>query len=122
VASPVPQPANLVPTSPPAADPVAIRECLPPEVAAVFDAEWEHVLEEAKRSKDLAGVRDLLAHWRHFAYQELRDPGAYFRALATAAQAEVTRRAPAGSVSGEEMRALVNARLAELGGDQSERR
>ena len=63
----------------PAADPVAIRACLPPEVAAVFDREWEAVLEAAKYSKDLAGVRELLAHWRHHAYQELLEPGVYFR-------------------------------------------
>jgi hypothetical protein len=42
VASPVPQPASpdLVAVCPPAADPVAIRACLTPDVAAVFDAEW----------------------------------------------------------------------------------
>ncbi len=29
-------------------------------MVAVFDAEWEYVLEAAKASKDLAGVRELL--------------------------------------------------------------
>lgn len=114
VASPVPQPAEPVPAvRPPDSDPVAIRACLTPDVAAVFDAEWEHVLDAAKQSKDLAGVRELLQHWRHFAYQELREPGAYFRVLATAARVQATRQAPAGSVSGEEMRARIDARLAE---------
>lgn len=123
VASPVPQPAE--PSSaavlPPDADPVAIRACLTPDVAAVFDAEWEFVLEEAKRSQDLAGVHDLLQHWRHFAYQELREPGGYFRVLATAAHVQATRRAPAGSVSAEEMRARIDARLSEAGLNEARR-
>lgn len=98
---------------PPDADPLAIRACLTPDVAAVFDAEWAHALDEAKVTMDLAGVRELLQHWRHFAYQELRDPGAYFRVLAVAARTLATRTAPPGSISGEEMRARLNARLAE---------
>jgi hypothetical protein len=98
---------------PPEADPVAIQACLPPDVVAVFDAEWEFTLEQAKQSKDLAGVRELLGHWRHFAYQELRDPGSYFRVLAVAAHAHTTRLAPAGSVSAEEMRARIEARLSD---------
>ncbi|MGH3718614.1 MAG: DUF6247 family protein [Pseudonocardiaceae bacterium] len=124
VASPVPQPAGPDPVAvrPPAADPVAIRTCLTPDVAAVFDAEWEFVLEEAKQSKDLAGVRELLQHWRHFAYQELREPGAYFRVLAAAARAQATRQAPAGSVSGEEVRSRIDARLAEAGLNEAGRR
>lgn len=115
VASPIPRPTgpDPAPVRAPTADPVAIRACLTPDVAAVFDAEWEYVLEEAKKSKDLAGVRDLLQHWRHHAYQELREPGAYFRVLATAARGQATRKAPAGSVSSEDIRARIDARLAE---------
>lgn len=86
-----------------------------PDVAAIFDAEWECVLEVAKQSKDLAGVRELLAKWRVFAYQELREPGAYFRVLAVAADAQRTGRAPAGAVSGAEIRARIEARLTEAG-------
>jgi Family of unknown function (DUF6247) len=96
----------------PEADPAAIRACLSPEVAAVFDAEWEHVLDAAKRSKDLAGVHELLANWQHLAYQELREPGDYFRVLATAAETQATGSSPAGSVPLEEIRARVHARLA----------
>ena len=88
----------------------------------MFDAEWEGVLEEAKHSKDLAGVRDLLAHWRHHAYQELRDPGAYFRVLAIATRAEATRRAPLGSVSEDEIRARLNARLSDNHADEAKHR
>ncbi|MGH3566380.1 MAG: DUF6247 family protein [Pseudonocardia sp.] len=91
-------------------------------MAAVFDAEWVQVLDATKQSKDLAGVRELLARWRHFAYQELREPGAYFRVLATAARVQVTRQAPAGSVSDEEMRARIDAWLAETGLNEAGRR
>ena len=121
VASPIPRPAEPDPASPdepvrvPDADPVVIRGCLTPDVAAVFDAEWEFVLEAAKQSKDLAGVRELLTKWRVFAHQELREPGAYFRVLSAAADAQRTGPAPTGSVSGAEMRSRIEARLAEAG-------
>jgi hypothetical protein len=116
VTSPVPHPDRPAPAVlAPEADPVAIRACLTPDVAAAFDAEWEYVLEAAKASKDLAGVRELLAKWRMFAHEELREPGAYFRVLATAAQVQRTGRAPAGSVSGAEIRARIEVRLAEAG-------
>ena len=96
---------------PPPPDPQAIRACLTPDVAAEFDAEWEIVLDKAKASKDLAPVHELLAKWRHFAYSELRDPGSYFRLLATAARTLATGQAPAGSISGDEMKALIRQRL-----------
>lgn len=101
----------------PDADPVAIRACLTPDVAAVFDLEWERTLDVAKRSKDLAEVHQMLRHWRHFAYQELREPGSYFRVLAAAARTLATRTAPPGSISEEEMRARLAARLAEANDD-----
>lgn len=95
---------------PPKADPVAIRACLTPRVAAEFDAEWEIVLDKAKQSKDLAGVHDLLQKWRHFAYSEMRDPGSYFRLLAKAEQITRTGGNPtAGSF--EDMQALIRDRL-----------
>jgi len=89
---------------PPPPDPQAVRACLTPDVAAEFDAEWEIVLDKAKASKDLAPVHELLAKWRHFAYAELKDPGSYFRLLATG-------QAPAGSISGDGMKALIRQRL-----------
>jgi len=96
----------------PAADPVAIRACLTPEIAAVFDHEWEYVLETAKQSKDLAGAQELLHKWRFFAHAEQTDPGSYFRVLTAAARAQATGRPAPGSVSAEEVRALIRARLA----------
>jgi Family of unknown function (DUF6247) len=98
---------------PPATEPVAIRACLTPDVAAEFDREWEIVLERAKQAKDLAGVHDLLNKWRHLAYAELQEPGSYYRLLTTAAQTLATGEAPPGSVSGEDMKALIRQRLGE---------
>ena len=117
VASPAPQPADPDPVvvRAPTADPAAIRACLTPDVAAVFDAEWEHVLEEAKQSKDLASILDLLRSWRLLAYDELVEPGSYFRVLAKAARIQATGQPAPGSVSGAEIRALITARLAEAG-------
>lgn len=110
MAAPVSRPAAPGPVGP-AADPAAIRACLTPDVAAVFDAEWELVLEAAKASQDLAGVHELLGKWRFVAHQELKDPGSYFRLLATAARTIATGGPPAGSVSAEEVRAVIQARL-----------
>jgi hypothetical protein len=80
-------------------------------VAAEFDAEWDIVLERAKRAKDLAPIHELLNKWRQFAYAELKDPGSYFRLLATAAHTLATGEAPAGSVSGAEIKARMRRRL-----------
>jgi hypothetical protein len=96
---------------PPPPDPLAIRGCLTPHVAAEFDAEWDIVLDKAKQSKDLAPVHALLHKWRHFAYSEMKDPGCYFRLLATAARTLATGEAPPDSVSGDEVKDLIRRRL-----------
>jgi hypothetical protein len=94
----------------PAADPVAIRACLAPRLVAEFDAEWDSALENAKASKDLAGVHALLHKWRHLAYAEMRDPGSYSRLLAKAEQILRTGENPtAGSFA--DMQALIRERL-----------
>jgi uncharacterized protein DUF6247 len=108
-AAPLPDGALVPPTT----EPGAIRACLTPDVAAEFDREWEIVLERAKQTKDLAGVHDLLNKWRHLAYAELKEPGSYYRLLATAAHTLATGKAPPGSVSGEDMKALIRQRLGE---------
>ncbi|MFD8498010.1 DUF6247 family protein [Amycolatopsis sp. NPDC059657] len=83
MASPAAPMASGVPV-PPAADPGEIRACLSPRLLAMFDREWDVTLDQAKASKDLAGVHRLLQKWRGIAYTEMRDPGAYFRLLAKA--------------------------------------
>lgn len=96
---------------PPAAAPEAIRACLSPRLVAEFDAEWELVLEAAKQEKTLAPVQTMLSKWRHLAYAEMREPGAYYRLLATIERATRTGQAPEGSVSGDEIQALISQRL-----------
>lgn len=108
MASPASVPSGGDPVAP-AADPVAIRAALTPMLVAEFDREWELVLERAKVSKDLAGIRDLLGKWRHIAYGELRDPGSYYRMLAKAEQVQRLSANP-DAVSLEEMKALLRQR------------
>jgi hypothetical protein len=69
------------------------------------------VLDEAAASGSLVGMRDILVRWRIIAYAEQRDQGQYFRVLAAAARTQATGQAPPGSVSGEEILALINKRL-----------
>jgi hypothetical protein len=69
------------------------------------------VLDKAKQSKDLAPIHALLHKWRHFAYSEMKDPGCYFRLLATAERTLATGEAPPGSVSGDEVKDLIGRRL-----------
>jgi uncharacterized protein DUF6247 len=96
---------------PPAADPEAIRACLSPSLVAEFDREWEIVLERAKQDKTLDPVHSMLNKWRHLSYMELKDPGAYYQLLAKAEQITRTGQAPEGSVSGDEIKALIRQRL-----------
>jgi len=79
-------------------------------LAAEFDSEWELVLERAKRSKDLAGIHDLLGKWRHIAYLELRDSGSYHRLLTKAEQIRRTGSNP-DAASWEDLQALIQQRL-----------
>jgi hypothetical protein len=97
---------------PPPAEPGPIRVCLTGQMLAEFDREWDFVLEEAKRIHSLAGVQDLLAKWRLMAYTELKQPGSYARMMSTIERTLATGKAPAGSISGEEMMARIQARLA----------
>jgi len=77
---------------------------------AEFDVDWDIALEQAKTSKDLAGVHTLLHKWRHIAYTELVDPGSYSRLHAKAEQILRTGENPtAGSY--EAMHALIRERL-----------
>ena len=96
------------PLAPPA-EAAAIRGCLPPDTAAVFDREWEYVLDEAKQSKDLTGVHDLLHKWRFYALEESRSPG-WYAALQTKAERILHTGVNPGAVSWEDMQELVARR------------
>ena len=109
MASPAPGAPQPEPIAPPA-DPAGIRACLPPEVAEAFDAEWELVLEQAKQSKDLDGIRSLLAKWRHIAYGELTAPGTYARVQSKAEEILRSGVNP-GAVPLEDMQELIAERL-----------
>ncbi|MFD4428506.1 DUF6247 family protein [Nocardia sp. NPDC058497] len=95
---------------PPQADPAAIRASLTPTLVAIFDSEWELVLDEAKATKELTGIRTLLNHWRHIAYDEMVEPGTYFR-LQAKAEELLQYGADDGAATIEEMRALIRQRL-----------
>lgn len=79
---------------------------------AVFDGEWEAVLDEAKESKDLEEVRDLLRKWRHLAHAEMIEPGSYYAVQAKAELIQRTGVNPNG-VPVEDVRALIARRLAQ---------
>jgi hypothetical protein len=99
------------PSAPPA-DPTAIRACLHPDTAAVFDAEWELVLEEAKHSKDLTEVHELLHKWRFFALEELKQPG-WYGALMSKAERILRTGINPGAVSWEDLQELLARRRGE---------
>jgi len=92
---------------PPTADPAAILACLPPEVAAEFEKDWTATLDEVKQSKNLTVLHAMLTKWVQFAAAEQRDPGSYFRVLAAASRTEATGQAPAGSMSGTDVLAML---------------
>ncbi|MBA3744619.1 DUF6247 family protein [Sporichthya sp.] len=108
--SPAPQPDTD--SGPPPADPRAIRECLPPDLAAEFDREWVLVVDRVKQSMDLADLQTLLHKWQHTVVMERRDPGSYARMLADAEEILRTGVNPnAGSF--EEMQAVIRRRLSQ---------
>ncbi|MFC8529897.1 DUF6247 family protein [Nocardia sp. NPDC057227] len=93
----------------PDADPQVLRAALGPQHRRDFDAEWDRVLEDAKRSHSLEAIHALLRKWQHTAAMELREPGAAQRLAAKAAEIRAAGGNPAGR-SVEEMRALIAAR------------
>ena len=117
MASPAPHPSEFGRSDahPPAADPDTVRARLGQDLVDVFDRQWEQVLEEAKRTKSLTGVHDLITHWRHIAFQEMRAPGTYHRLMARADAIGATGRPTPGSVAGADVRAAISARLSEAG-------
>ncbi len=94
---------------PPAADPQAIRACLTSTLAAEFDHEWEIVLDRVKQSMDLTDLHAWLNKWRHTAYLEMRDPGAYYRMLGKAEQIQRTGSNP-DAVPYEQLQAVIRQR------------
>ncbi|MFJ4650464.1 DUF6247 family protein [Nocardia sp. NPDC088792] len=107
----VPGPRPYVPD----AEPSAIRACLPSDVAAEFDRNWNAMMDRAKSNQDVTVVHRFLARWRIMAAAELADPGSYYRMMAKAEQA--VARAAAGEpedpsgMSADEIRTMISDKL-----------
>lgn len=93
------------------AQPAAIRGQLSPDLAAIFDAEWEIVLEAAKRSQDLQSIHDLLLKWRHTVAAEAAEPGRYFRLQEQADRIPVAGSAEAAGIKTYDAWAVLEERL-----------
>ncbi|MGH3588977.1 MAG: DUF6247 family protein [Pseudonocardia sp.] len=77
--------AALPPLPLPGASPREIRTALRPEFRAEFDRDYQDALGEAGRSLDLAGVLDVLEHWRVRSWIT-RDPDEHRRVVRRAAE------------------------------------
>ncbi|MGQ0629876.1 MAG: DUF6247 family protein [Sporichthyaceae bacterium] len=107
-------PVSSQPSASGPSQPASIRSQLSPDLAAIFDREWESVLEAAKRTQDLQAIHDLLNHWRHFAAAEVAEPGSYFRVQALAEQVLAAGSAEAAGIRTYDGRAVIEERLREL--------
>jgi hypothetical protein len=58
------EPPSSPPLPLPGATPREVRAALHPEYREAFDREYQAALDEAGRSLDLAGVHDVVEHWR----------------------------------------------------------
>jgi hypothetical protein len=85
----------LPPLPLPGASPREIRAALRAEFRPEFDRDYQAALDEAKRSLELAGVHELLEHWRTRAWIT-RDPGEHRRLVRRAAELLTGTQPPAG--------------------------
>ena len=104
-----PHPIPAIPPLPEGAGPRAIRAALIAEERVEFDQAYRRALAEAADTLELAGVLDMLEHWRHRAIISA-DPQAYRRMLRRAAQL-----LSGDEVPEDESLAQLKARLAGLG-------
>jgi hypothetical protein len=102
--------AEQEPLVPPTADPWAIRRGLSARLRADFDTEWEIVLDQAKASKSLDGIRALLTKWRGIVAAEQREPGSHGRMLAKAAHILATGHRP-GARNVDDLQDVIEERL-----------
>lgn len=92
-------------------EPAAIRTQLTPDLAAVFDAEWEIVLESAQRTQDLQAIHDLLGKWRHIAAAEVAEPDQYCRGQHLAERILAAGSAEAAGIATYDARTVLEERL-----------
>ncbi len=69
------------------------------------------MLDRVRETQELADLHHLLNKWRHIAYQEMCDPGAYYRMLAKAEQI-IRAGANPDAVPVEDMQAVIRRRTA----------
>lgn len=101
-----------VPALPPDTAPRAIRDALIDEERAAFERAYQEAMTEAAHILDLTRVLDVLRNYHRIAWLTQRQgPEAHRRMLDHAEHALRTGEAPPGSVSAEEVRALLQERL-----------
>ena len=80
-----PDPIPAIPALPAGSAPAVIRAALIPEERTEFDLDYRRALAEASETLDLAGVLNVLEHWRRRAMMSA-DPAAYRQMLRRAAK------------------------------------
>lgn len=98
--------------------PAGIRSRLTPDLTAIFDAEWEIVLEAAKGTQDLQTIHNLVQKWRHVATAEAKEPGWYFRLQEQAERILAAGSAEAAGITTYDAWAVLEERL-RRGADQA---
>lgn len=103
-----------VPALPPETTPAAIRDALIDDERAEFESAYQDAVAQAGRTLDLSRVLDVLRTYHRIAWLTQRQGvEAHRRMLRDADRALRTGDAPAGSMSAEDVRALIRARLGE---------
>jgi uncharacterized protein DUF6247 len=104
--------ASPVPVLPPDTTPTAIRDALIDEERAEFERAYQAAMTEATRTLDLTRVLEVLRNYHRIAWLTQRQgPEAHRRMLDRVAHALRTGESPPGSVSAEDMKALIEKRL-----------
>jgi hypothetical protein len=106
--------ASPVPALPPDTTPAAIREALIDEERAEFERAYQEAMVEAARTLDLTRVLDVLRNYHRIAWlTQQQGPEAHRRMLDRVEHTLRTGEAPPGSVSAEDIKALIRKRLSQ---------
>ena len=104
--------ASPVPVLAPETMPTAIRDALIDEERAEFERAYQHAMTEATQTLNLTRVLDVLRNYHRIAWLTQRQgPEAHRRMLDHVAHALRTGEPPPGSVSAEDIKALIQKRL-----------
>jgi hypothetical protein len=95
------------------ASPAELREAIVPEDRELFDEQYRQALDAAAETLTLDALEKFLAHWRRIAWSQTDMGHEKWRAmLARAEETLRTGESPPGTVSADEMRQRLRARLA----------